>query len=173
MEQHKQIRKIKVNIMQNDIFVDQEAKLAVPLDAKKDAKNNTFYIGKLQFNGSLNLKEGQTFMIFLSDDGAEEMQIGIMDPDREVRPSILRHDSRISVRLKKHFDMYENVYYVGELKGAGELNMQKGVFFTIFNSVEGREELQISPLKVKSNRGRRPITDLRYEDDDELLVREA
>lgn len=138
--------------MHNDTFeIDDEAKFLVPLKSRTDSRGNTFYTGKLQFNGTLSMSKGQTFMIFTSEKGVEEMQVGPLHPTRayKVRDVVMHSDSRVSISLSKFQDRNEEVYYIGELKGLGDLPMDRGYFFTIFTSIEGREELQISPLRVR------------------------
>jgi len=53
--------------------------LIVGLKARKDVDGQTFYVGKLQFPGNINLKEGAVFLVFVSDKGEEQLQIALMD----------------------------------------------------------------------------------------------
>ena len=61
-----------------------DEKLRILLDARKDGNNKTYHLGKLKFPGSLDCTDGIIFMIFTSEEGNEELQIGPMEP-REVR----------------------------------------------------------------------------------------
>lgn len=131
--------------------IDNEGKFLVPLKSRVDTHGNTFYTGKLQFNGNLNLFKGQSFMVFTSEEGAEEMHVGPLHPNRaaKAKKSVFHANSKISVSLHKHKDRHDETFYVGELKGFGDLVMDNGFFFTIFTSISGREEIQITPLKIK------------------------
>lgn len=133
----------------NRYKIDDRAKIAVQLEAKKDENGNTFHTGKLQFNGSLSLDDGQSFMVFISDENFEELQIGPLSNVKNSRRQInYSEKERICVKLKPHKDGFEKTYYVGELKGNGSISANKGLFFTIFTAIKGREELQISTLKI-------------------------
>lgn len=50
--------------------------LKIPLYAQKDKHGSTYYIARLQFPGSINCKDGISFVIFNAIPGEEEMQIG-------------------------------------------------------------------------------------------------
>jgi hypothetical protein len=50
--------------------------LKIPLYAQKDKHGRTFYMARLQFPGTLNFKDGVSFIIFNSIEGEEELQIG-------------------------------------------------------------------------------------------------
>lgn len=53
--------------------------LSIDLHPRKDADGNTFYVAKLEFPGTIELKDGAVFLVFISDQGNEQLQIGIMD----------------------------------------------------------------------------------------------
>lgn len=53
--------------------------LAIDLHPRKDADGNVFYVGKLEFPGTINCEDGVVFLIFVSDVGNEQLQIGSMD----------------------------------------------------------------------------------------------
>ncbi len=53
--------------------------LCIDIHPSKDKNGNVFYVGKLQFPGSITLKDGATFLVFLSDKGCEQIQIACMD----------------------------------------------------------------------------------------------
>ncbi len=53
--------------------------LKVDLYPRKDKDNNTYYVGKLRFNGNITFKDGMTFLIFVSDKGGEQLQLAPMD----------------------------------------------------------------------------------------------
>lgn len=60
-------------------------KLTIPLTATQDRNGKKYYIGRVQFPGTLEFKEGAVFWVFVSEEGNEELQIGVMDPERERR----------------------------------------------------------------------------------------
>lgn len=53
--------------------------LMVDLKAKKDIDKRTFYVGKIQFPGYIDCSKGVAFLIFVSDQGEEQLQIAPMD----------------------------------------------------------------------------------------------
>jgi len=53
--------------------------LKVDLYPRKDIDGNTYYVGKLRFNGNITFKDGMTFLIFVSDKGNEQLQLAPMD----------------------------------------------------------------------------------------------
>jgi len=57
----------------------QNKNLTIDLKAKKDIDKRTFYVGKLKFPGSIDCSKGVAFLIFVSDNGNEEMQIASID----------------------------------------------------------------------------------------------
>lgn len=57
--------------------------LSIDLIARKDVDGNVFYVGKLQFPGNIALKDGAVFLVFVSDKGNEQLQIGIMEKNNK------------------------------------------------------------------------------------------
>jgi hypothetical protein len=57
--------------------------LRIDLKKKTDRSNRFFYIGKLKLNATLNLNEGLAFLVFVSEDGSEELQIAPFEKARE------------------------------------------------------------------------------------------
>ncbi len=53
--------------------------LKVDLYPRKDIDGNTYYVGKLRFNGNITFKDGMTFLVFVSDKGNEQLQLAPMD----------------------------------------------------------------------------------------------
>ena len=136
----------------DDFFVDDDAKCPIDLFKKFDSNNEAYYIGKLQANFRMDLDAGQSFMIFLSDENAEQIQIGPLNPERRkfARQQFVSGSDRITVPLKKLFDAHGAPFYVGELVQMNTLiNLSKGLFFAVFVSREGYEQIQITPLKAK------------------------
>lgn len=55
--------------------------LKIDLYPQKDRHGNTFHIGKLKFNGSINCRDGIALLIFTSDEGNEQIQIAPMEKE--------------------------------------------------------------------------------------------
>lgn len=53
--------------------------LTIDLKTRVDGDGNKFYVGKLEFPGNINCKDGVVFLIFISDEGGEQLQIATMD----------------------------------------------------------------------------------------------
>jgi len=142
--------------MDNNFQIDPDAKCRVELNKiPRDANGKPYYIGKLQWPGTLDFEEGASFMVFVSDNGCEEIQIAPLDPLRRSksrREGSGMNNGRFSIDLHPMQDRDGNVYYVGEALGPVSMKLRNGIFFTIFVSREGYEELQISRL-VHKNKG--------------------
>jgi len=133
--------------------VDPDAKAKVELTKiARDANGQPFFIGKLQFPGTMEFDKGVSFMVFVSEEGVEELQIAPLDPSRRSkshRDSSGINGGRFSVELNPMVDRAGNTYYVGEARGFVQMDLRQGIFFTIFVSRAGSEELQISRLRPK------------------------
>ena len=57
--------------------------LTLDLKARKDVDINTFYVGKLKFPGTIDCSKGVVFLVFTSDQGEEQLQIGAMDDEAD------------------------------------------------------------------------------------------
>ena len=57
--------------------------LTIDLKKRKDKDGNIFYVGKLEFPGNIKCDEGVVFLIFVSDEGGEQLQIASMDKKDE------------------------------------------------------------------------------------------
>ena len=132
------------------IAIDDDAKLRIYLHKiEKDANGKPFYVGKLQFPGEINFERGASFMVFTAEDGQEEIQISPVDPARRSkskRSSVAVRNGRVVIDLTPFFDRDEEMVYVGEAQGVVKTDCTHGVFFTVFTSISGSEELQISRL---------------------------
>jgi len=58
-------------------------KLSIPLTATQDRNGKKYYMGRVQFPGTLNLRRGAVFWVFTSESGQEEIQIGVMDKKKD------------------------------------------------------------------------------------------
>lgn len=54
-------------------------KLSMRLVPRYDNQNKKYYIGRLQFPGNITLENGAVFLVFTSEEGAEELQIAVDD----------------------------------------------------------------------------------------------
>lgn len=145
------------------VEVDSGAKMIVKLLKKTDANDQSFYIGKLQFNGTLDFRDnGLLFMIFVSEDGCEEMQIGVLDPKKKKKfwqgENLEKLGDRISLSLKPFIDKDGNTNFIGEAEGDVVIDMKQGAFFTIFTSIKSRAQLQIAPLRQQQVRPARKVS---------------
>jgi hypothetical protein len=58
--------------------------LSLDLKSRRDKDGMTYYVAKLKGNFLLDFKEGCTFLVFVADPGAEELQIAPMDNAKEM-----------------------------------------------------------------------------------------
>lgn len=58
--------------------------LKIDLYERKDRNKKTFYVGKLKGDFTLNFAKGVSFLIFVSDNGGEQLQIAPMDSREDV-----------------------------------------------------------------------------------------
>ena len=61
-------------------------KLRVRLDPVLDRNRKTYYLGKLKFPGMLDCTNGIVFLVYTSEEGAEEIQIAEYAPKEKARP---------------------------------------------------------------------------------------
>lgn len=54
------------------------ANLTIKLNSNQDRDGKTYYVGKLKFDGSISFKDGVTFLLFISDEGDEQLQLAPM-----------------------------------------------------------------------------------------------
>jgi len=146
--------------METTLLIDPEAKTPVKLiKVPRDAAGKPFFIGKMQFPGTLEFEQGASFMVFVAEEGVEELQIAPLDPTRRNKMSrdsgasaALLNNSRFSIDLHPMIDQNGSTYYVGEAIGLSKIDLRPGIFFTIFTSIAGQEQIQISRLQVKTRR---------------------
>jgi hypothetical protein len=53
--------------------------LTIDLKARKDVDGKKFYVGKLKAPVNINCTDGVVFLVFVSDNGEEELQIALME----------------------------------------------------------------------------------------------
>lgn len=59
------------------------ANLKIELTQRTDGNQRPYYVGKLKGDFTLNFKDGQAFLIFISEPGGEELQIAPMDKSKK------------------------------------------------------------------------------------------
>lgn len=57
--------------------------LCINLIPRQDVDGNIFYVGKLKVDATLNFKRGVAFLVFVSEEGTEQLQISMMDDKQE------------------------------------------------------------------------------------------
>lgn len=53
--------------------------VTIDLKARKDKSGQTFYVGKIEAPVYIDCSKGAVFLIFVSDQGDEQLQIALMD----------------------------------------------------------------------------------------------
>lgn len=53
--------------------------LVIELKSRKDKNGQTFYVGKIKAPVMIDCSEGAVFLIYTSEENAEELQIALMD----------------------------------------------------------------------------------------------
>jgi hypothetical protein len=59
----------------------KNANLTIRLKPRLDADGKKYYIGKIKCPANISCNDGVVFLLFLSDEGEEELQIAPMDKD--------------------------------------------------------------------------------------------
>jgi hypothetical protein len=138
-----------------NLYIDTDAKEKIELvKMEADRNGSPYYIGKRQFPGTYEFEHGISFMAFVSEEGTEELQISPLDPSRVTTNNneTRLNNGKIYINMHPMIDKNRNVYYVGEAIGPVKISLLEGVFFTLFVSRQGYEELQISRLNHKAKR---------------------
>lgn len=141
--------------MNETLVIDSEAKTIIHLiKVPKDVSGNPYFIGKMQFPGTMDFEYGVSFMVFTAEEGYEELQISPLDPmligkasNNGRGASII--NGKFSLELEKMVDQNGFDYYVGEAIGLSKIDLRLGIHFMIFTSIRGQEKIQMSRLQVK------------------------
>lgn len=123
--------------------VMKNSNLIVDLEPRPDKKENIYYIGRLQAPITIDLSNGATFLVFLSESGDEELQIAVNNKENTTFSSCKRKRDRLEVRLDARDDQHGAKFYVAKLLMNGYINCHEEVVFMVFISREGSEQLQI------------------------------
>lgn len=145
--------------MFRDIFIDNEAKLRVDLayigrGTMRDGSDTVEvkrYRGKLQFPGTLNLSRGLCSMIFLSDEGREELQLSGVIPHKRSKDNTpsrgVTDSNKLIVRLTPFNDRTQRKGFVGEIEAPTiHIDAERGIEFTINSPRNGKGEMLIGQL---------------------------
>jgi hypothetical protein len=118
--------------------------LKIDLEPREDKDENIYYLGRLKFPGRICLSEGVTFLVFLSEDGNEELQLAINDKEHTTFSKYSRRADRLKVSIESRPDQFGKTFYVAKIRVNGYLDCSKEeVVFLVFNSKQGFEELQV------------------------------
>lgn len=135
------------------LIIDKDAKLVVDLNRLQDQHDYDYFVGKLQFPGTLNFEMGASFMIFVSERDRETLQISPIDHRKRSlkikRTQGIDASGNLKIDLNSVVDANDQIFYVGEVMGPFLIDCRPGIFFTIYTSKPGREELQIKRLEPK------------------------
>lgn len=117
--------------------------MSIPLNIREDRNGKPYHIGRIQFPGSIDCTNGVAILIFVSEDGEEEMQIGGLESENATFSKFTKRPDRLKVSLEARQDQYDKTYYVGKFQFPGVLDCREGATFMVFTSIQGSEELQI------------------------------
>jgi hypothetical protein len=135
--------------------------LKIGLLPKEDRDGQTYYIGKLQFNGTLDFSKGQAFLVFLEGELKQVHIAPLTCPEftnifnyysTNKRKTFSRHNN-IAVELEERFEniIEENrsprKFFVGKIQTDIVLDCSQEIVFLVFTADIGEEELQISCAK--------------------------
>jgi len=57
--------------------------LNIELSPRTDSAGKTYYVGKIKVDALLNMGNGVTFLVFVSDEGEEQLQIAPFNDRKE------------------------------------------------------------------------------------------
>ena len=117
--------------------------LKIELDPRFDKDDNIFHIGRLRSPIVIDLSQGATFLVFLSEDGSEEIQIAVNDRENATFSRFSRRKDRIKIRLENRSDKHKRKFFIAKIQADLMVNCFAETAFIVFTSKEGAEELQI------------------------------
>lgn len=125
--------------------------LRIDLSPREDKNKQLFYVGKLQYPGFIDLREGITFLVFLGESGCEEIQIATSNKNNTPFSNFIRKSDKVKITLETRTDKYKQNFYVCKLKLDGLIDCRGGVDFIVFTANLGMERLQIVAPIVKNS----------------------
>lgn len=117
--------------------------LKIELEPREDKEERIYYLGRLQFPGKLYLNKGATFLVFLAEEGMEEIQIAVNDKEHTTFSKYSKRADRMKIALDSRQDQFKNVFFVAKVQLNGYIDCGSEVVFLAFISKTGHEELQI------------------------------
>lgn len=129
--------------------------LKVDIDPREDKDKNIYYLGKLHVPMKIDASKGVAFLVFISEDGAEQLQIAHVDVEQNFFAKCKIFDDKIKVKLEKREDKNNQIFYLAKLKFNGSIDLSESSF-VVFVSKPGSEELQIVG-KIKKNNNKPTI----------------
>lgn len=118
--------------------------LKIELDPRLDKEEEVYYLGRLKAPILIDMSEGATFLIFLSDSGTEELQIAVNNKENTTFSRYNIRGNKMKIRLDKRNDKDGKTFYVCKVRHPGKINCLSEACFLAFISKEGNEELQIT-----------------------------
>lgn len=127
--------------------------LKIELDPREDKEGQIYYLGKVKTPIDINCRKGITFLVFLSEEGEEELQIAPLDKEHRNFSQYSKRDDRLKISLSARKDQSDRVYYVGKIQLDGVIDCGEGASFLVFISKKGFEELQIvAPVRYDEDK---------------------
>lgn len=119
--------------------------LEIKLDAREDANGQVYYLGRQKAPYKIDLTNGATFLIFVSEPDEEELQIACNNKENTTFSKYSRRADRFKISLEDREDQFGQTFYVAKLQYNGyiDCSVGEGVVFIVFTSKEDSEELQI------------------------------
>lgn len=150
--------------------------LKIELEAREEKKDNgtgiknTFFIGRLHAPITINCNN-TAFLIFVSEEGIEELQIANLDNDFNLSncwfdKNNTARGSTLKIDLAKKSDGNGAIMYFAKIKWNGTIYCETGTSFMIFNSKPGKEQLQITGKIIQHGEKyikQAPVTIERYD----------
>lgn len=124
--------------------------LKIELEPRVDENQQVYYVGKLNAPVKIDCSQGVAFLVFLSDQGAEELQIAFTDNEGNFTDPY-QSKGRTKLKLERRKDRDQKTFYLAKLKTNGILDCsEEPVSFLIFTSKLNSEMLQIgAPLVLE------------------------
>lgn len=116
----------------------------IQLDPRFDKSEEIYFIGKLKAPILIDMNEGVTYLVFLSESGEEELQIATNDKENTAFSKYSIYENKMKIKLDKREDKDGQVFYVCKVKHPGLIRCSSETCFLAFVSRKGQEELQIT-----------------------------
>ena len=126
--------------------------LKIELNPREDKNNKVYFTGRIEAPLFLDLRRGAAFLIFLSEEESEELQIAPLDNSQNLS-FVSQKDNRYSIMLESRKDEFDKVFFVAKVKENIIINLFEGASFMVFTSKKGKEELQIIPSVIEKPKG--------------------